>query len=384
MSTADGTQSVRGAEVDVEFATEADEPELRRLLRETPMPGAVSLTMQREPSYFRAATIEGDTHRTVTARESDTGRLVGLGSRSAMNAYVDGRLQRLGYFGHVRIEPRFRGGKGLLKRGFARLKEQHDAEDAPFCFTTIIEDNLPARRALGSGWPGLPTYRELEVITSLAIPVWRARRVATRTAGYTLRTAGLEDLPDLADCLQRHHARYQLAPCWTADDLASPTRTRGLAPHDFTVVEQGGRITACCALWDQTPFKQIVVHDLQGPLRTWRPLVNLVGPPFGVPRLPLPGQPFRFAFLSHVALPADDPALARALTTHVCNRALHRGYAYVSLGLAARHPLLPMFAKTFRHISYRAILYAAHWADGAAAVDALDRRRIPHVEIATL
>lgn len=384
MGSSDDRRITVGEEVVVDFATGDDDAELRRLLRETPMPGTVSLTMQREPSYARAATIEGDTHRTVTAREVTSGRLVGLGSRSAMNAYVNGRLQRLGYFGHVRIEPRFRGGKGLLKRGFSRLKEQHDREDAPFCFTTIIEDNLPARRALGSGWAGLPTYRELDVITSLAIPLWRPRRVATRTARYTLRTAGAEDLPDLAECLQRHHARYQLAPCWTAEDLASPERTRGLAPHDFTVAESNGKIVACCALWDQTPFKQIVVHDLKGALRTWRPLVNRLGPAFGVPRLPLPGQPFRFAFLSHLALPADDADLALALVTQAQNRALHRGYAYVSLGLSVRHPLLKLFARTFRHISYRAILYAAHWEDGAAAVDALDRGLIPHVEVATL
>jgi hypothetical protein len=43
--------------VTFDLATEADEPELRRILRATPMPGTVSMTFEREPYYFQAAAV---------------------------------------------------------------------------------------------------------------------------------------------------------------------------------------------------------------------------------------------------------------------------------------------------------------------------------------
>ncbi len=369
--------------LEFDFATTADDAELRRLLRESAMPGAVSLAMTREPDFFLGATIEGDPHQTVVARLEGTGRLVGLGSRSELRAWVNGEARPVGYLGQLRIEPHFRGGRGLLRGGFGKLREKHHGSDVGFYYTTIIEDNRPARRALASGWPGLPTYRELEVISSLAIPLWRTQREPATTR-FRLRQARPEDLPDIAVCLARHYRELQLAPAWTADDLASPQRVRGLVPADFTVAEQGGRLVGCLALWDQQAFKQIVVHGLHGALARWRPLVNLLGPLAGVPRLPRSGEAFRFAYLSHVAVDPTDPELCVALVRRACNRAFRQQQAYVSIGLAARHPLTAVLKRAFRHIDYRAALYAVHWDDGRSQVDALDRRRIPHVEIATL
>ena len=42
-----------------ELATEADDADLRSILAATPMEGAVAVTFRREPSYFRAASVEG-------------------------------------------------------------------------------------------------------------------------------------------------------------------------------------------------------------------------------------------------------------------------------------------------------------------------------------
>ena len=41
------------------LAALTDEAALRRMLRENPMPGAISLTFEREPDYFAAAGVDG-------------------------------------------------------------------------------------------------------------------------------------------------------------------------------------------------------------------------------------------------------------------------------------------------------------------------------------
>lgn len=56
-------------------AEPSDDAELRRLLRDNPMPGAFRLALTREPSFFQAAALEGDVHQTVVARTAG-GRLM--------------------------------------------------------------------------------------------------------------------------------------------------------------------------------------------------------------------------------------------------------------------------------------------------------------------
>ncbi len=82
----------------------ADDAELRRLLRENPVDGSIRVTLEREPDSFLAAGIEGDTHQVVVARDSGTGRLLGMGTRSVNNAYINGQRERLGYLSQLRLD----------------------------------------------------------------------------------------------------------------------------------------------------------------------------------------------------------------------------------------------------------------------------------------
>ena len=70
------------AHITFDLATHADEAALRRILRASPMPGSISVTFEREPDYFRASTIEGTFHQTIVARDSATGEIIGMGTRS--------------------------------------------------------------------------------------------------------------------------------------------------------------------------------------------------------------------------------------------------------------------------------------------------------------
>ena len=70
----------RGGGVEFSVAADADDPDIRALLRRTPMPGAVQVTLEREPHFARAVALEGLVHRTIVARESRDGLLVAMGS----------------------------------------------------------------------------------------------------------------------------------------------------------------------------------------------------------------------------------------------------------------------------------------------------------------
>ena len=366
--------------VDLATPGEADDPEIRRLLRDNPMDGQIRVSLEREPNAFLAVTVEGEPHHTVVAREASTGRIVGMGTRAVWNAFVNGEPCRLGYLSQLRVDRAARGRRRLLAAGYAALRELRGPDEAPFDITSIIADNETARRLLGSGVPGLPSYRELSGFVTMVLPGVRTSR---RPRLVQVEPGRPERLPEIADCLARNRRRFQAAPFFTTEDLGSPERSRGLAPTDFRLAVRDGRVVGCLALWDQTGFKQVVVRGYAPRLARWRPWLNRISPFLRMPRLPDPGEPLPHAYLSHVTVDDDDPDIFRALVESAHAEACARRYAYAVIGLAAGHPWLPWLQRRFRPRRYESVLYTVDWGEGAAAVEALDGR-LPHVEAALL
>lgn len=359
----------------VEEARPEDDPELRRLLRDNPMDGEIRVSLEREPNAFLAAAVEGEPHRTVVARDPSNRGIVGMGSRSVWNAFVNGEPIRLGYLSQLRVDRAFRGRKRLLVAGYSLLGSFRGSDEMPFDLTSIIADNEVARRLLSAGLPGLPAYQEIEGFTTLVVPATsRPRKVSGIERGTR------EHLPGIAACLERNRRRYQFAPRFSLEDLLSPERSRGLAPEDFFIATSGGEVVGCLALWDQSGFKQVVVRGYAPSLARWRPWLNRLSPLLGTPRLPEPGQILPHAYISHVAVDGDDPGIFRDLMEAAYAEARAWGCIYVVIGLASRHPWLPWLKKRFRSREYASMLYTVHWKDGGEALDG----RIPHVEVALL
>lgn len=375
-----GPRPRRVGEIVVEPALPEDEPEIRRLLRDNPMEGEIRVSLEREPDAFLAARVEGEPHHTIVARDLTSGAVVGMGSRSVWNAFVNGEPRRLGYLSQLRVDAAHRGKKRLLAAGYDLLRSSRSPGETPFDVTSIIADNTVARRLLGAGLPGLPAYREIGPFSTLVLPAGRTRRAP---GGIRIERGTRERMPEIAACLERNRRRYQLAPFFSTNDLLSPERSRGLAPEDFFLALADGRVAGCLALWDQSGFKQVVVRGYGPRLARWRPWINRLSPLLGTPRLPDPGQILPHAWLSHLAVDGDDSRLFEALAQAAHAEARLRGYAYVVIGLAAAHPWIPWLRRRFHPREYRSVLYAVCFEDGRGAVEALDGR-LPHVEAALL
>ena len=367
------------AGVRFELARREDDPEIRRLLRENPMMGEVSVTLERDPDSFLAEAIEGDVHHTVVAREVESGRLVAVGSVSVRDAYVNGEVTRLGYLSKLRVDRAYRGRASIVTGGYAFFRALHPSLGCRLYLTSIFVDNRPARRLLERGLPGMPTYKPLETFETLLMPV--ARRV-WKPCCKRVRTAQSR-LDEVANCLARNGQRFKFSPVWTEQDLRSPERVRGLNPDDFVYATPAGDIKGCLAVWDQRSYKQAVVRGYGKSLSRWRPLINLAGPLVGVPPLPAVGERMEIGYVSHLAVDDDDQSEFEALLRCAHISARYRGLHWLAVGFASRHPLLAVAKRLFRHRVSVATLYAVHWEDGAEAAAQLDGR-IPHYEVALL
>jgi hypothetical protein len=364
---------------DVRLASAADDEDVRRLLREHALPGAVALTFEREPDSAIAAAIEGDVHQTMVARERGGGRIAGIASRAERDVFVNGEPARLGYLGQLRADLRGHRVGALLDEGFAFCHTLHQQGNVAVYLTAIVEDNHAARRLLcGLRSSSAPRFIRAGGLVTMAIPRARGRRIRVPT-GIEIRRGSVELLQDVVACLDRNGRRYQFTPRWTIEDLLSAKRSPGLEPRDFLVAIAGRRVVGCAAMWDQRRFKQVIVRGYSQQLARWRRMVNMAGPWVGVPALPAVGRPLEFVYLSHVAVDNDRPDVTRALVSEA-RRLLPAGVSYMVTAFAEGSPML---AAAGRHRTYRSALYLACWADGQHLVESVDAR-LPHPEVAIL
>ena len=363
-----------------ELARADDDPALRRLLRENPMPGSISLSFEREPNYFDASAIEGAFHQTLAAREAG-GEIVGVGNRSVRPMFVNGVAREIGYMSQLRIHPKY--GKTLylargLGVGFKLYRGLHADGRAPFYLMSIVADNLPARRLLTSGLRDYPRATEYTRMFTYATYPVRRKRDLSLPRSLRLARGSDGDANDIVNCLNRNGARKQFASFWTCDSLF----TMSLSPSDFFLALDGERVVGCLACWDQTAFKQTVVRGYSGALARWRKLLNVFSSFGGWPYLPEPNMSLRHSYASHLAVDDDDPAIFAALLRALYNHSLERGYSYFMLGLAESNPWRPI-VETYRPLTYISQIYLVAWEDGYEAVAAVDARP-PALEIALL
>jgi hypothetical protein len=359
------------------LAGPADEPEIRRLVGATPMPGAVTIRFEREPDYFLGCPIMGDPCDVLIARHLPDGELAGLMCRSERWAFVNGRETRIGAIGQIRIAERFQG-RWLLQRGwraFGRL----GSPDLLYV-GVVARDNPRARGTLaGRRVPGAPAVTRLAGMTTLALVLHRHQPSAIR--GCTIEPGSRATIEEIVAFLRVSGARRQLFPAYRVEDFVRGAATRGLELEDLSVARQGGSIVGVMGMWDQSGYKQDVVHAYGPSLRRLRPAYDLAARVIGSRSLPAPGDPIRSAFAAFVCVADDDPDIFRSLLRATCERARALGFAFVTIGLTDDDPLLPA-ARRWLSIRYRSDLFAHSWSrhDPAADLDG----RVPYVEIATL
>jgi hypothetical protein len=364
----------RSTRVQFTLATRADDAEIRRLLRENPTTGQIALTFEREPNYFVDSDWPGSEKQTIIAREN--GRVVCVGNCSLRQRFVNGTACRVGYLGGLRLDYQAAGRFDILRRGYDFFRALQSNHPADYYFTSIAADNQPARKFLERGLPGMPTYEFAGEFVTALLPVERQRRIHT---ALKVETAGLEEALSF---LGRQSRQYQLAECWTAQELTVLSRL-GLGVEHFQCVRVDGQVAAAATLWDQRAFKQTVIRGYARSLAFARPFLNQAGRLLSTPRLPPLGSTMAHAFVSHMATNLEKPEAFTALLAHLLESLAGRGIELLTVGFAATDPRLELLRGKWRGREYLSRIYLVRWPDCGGSVRELDGRCLGP-EVATL
>lgn len=362
-----------------DLADKDDDAELRCRMAEDCLPGNISVSFRREPSYFSGSRVQGDTVQVIKCTDLSTRRIIGLGGRALSQAWVNGRPQRIGYLADLRAHPGYRGGT-LLARGYRYFHELHQADPVALYYTMILEGNGLAQRILTSGRCGLPHYRDMGRILTPAIHLDIPKR-AIHLSGVRFTRAKAEQLADILRFVQQWQSQKQLAPIYCDSDFNNG-RLQGLSAQDIYIALRDDRIIGVIAAWDQRAFRQTHVERYSTPLRFMRPLYNVFAQVTPLKPLPSPGAMVPYFYLALVAVENNDPVIFRALLRYLYRERRLGRWHYFIAGLHERDPLAPIL-KEYRHIHAAGHLYAVHYPEDEMAFRQLDDR-IPYIEIGSV
>jgi hypothetical protein len=360
----------------IELATAEDDPELRELLRSSPIPGQISVTFEREPSFFDSCRVRGDFFQVGVGRDRRTGEIIGVGTRSIAPGFINGQPQPLGYLADLRLDPQYRGGM-LIARGYRFLRHLHEDHRTRFYTTVIFSENHAALTTIASGRAGLPRYHDMGTIHSPGINIRRAAPPVP--AGCEILRGSQQLLPDIVECLNRNNSRRQFAPVHTAAMFLH--QWRDFRIENFHVALRGSKVVGVVGCWDQSFFKQTRVAGYGPRLRWIVPLANALRPVTRVPRYPKLGEEVAYFYLCFIAIDDDNLPVFRALLRSVYNAAVGQGYLYAVVALHERDPLLPAL-RDYSLTPFSGRLFCVAFEDGEDLFCKLDGR-VPYLEAAT-
>lgn len=358
------------------LAQAQDDGALRARMAQDRMDGMVSVSFRREPSYFIGTQIQGEQAQVIKCVDTHNARLVGLGTRLRLPAFINGQRQELGYLSDLRGDEHYRGGL-LLARGYRLLRQLHEQAPLHLYYSLILEGNQKAIDALSGARAGLPCYTDRGRVLTPALHLDLAHR-SPREHGLRFAKASTAQLPALIQFLQREYTAKQFAPLYTVADFHN-ARLRGLHAHDITLALRGNEIVGSLGCWDQRAFRQTHIERYNTSLALTRPLYNLLARFTPLKRLPDPGEMIPYFYLAFCASKDNNPAIFRALLAQVHEERRHGPWHYCIGGLHEDDALAEVF-NDYRRIPSAGRLFVIHYPEQEPAFTALDART-PFLEI---
>jgi hypothetical protein len=338
-----------------------DDADLRALMAAGRMEGDIAVSFRREPSYFAGCCVQGDHAAVIKCVEVETGRVIGHGCRSTLEAFVAGAPRRIGYLSDLRSVADYRRGT-LLARGYRFLRELHEGDPVPFYYTVIYDGNALAMANLVGARAGLPAYVDQGRVLTPALQLGFRKRELT-LAGVRVVAGESARLEAIVEFLNREQRDRPLAPVRYPAQFTPGGRYSGLAAGDFLLAENStGEILGTIAIWDQRDIRQTHVERYSRRLAIVKPVYNLAARALPFRPLPSVGARVPNVYLCCVAARGHDVAIFRLLLRAAYNRLRASSAHYAIVGLHERDPFV-VEIEDYKRIPAAGRLFLVHYPE---------------------
>lgn len=362
-----------------ELAKNVDNQKLLKLMAEMPMPGPIQVAYRREPDFFDALRVEGRINQTVIGRDSETGEIAGMGTRSIKPMYVNGIEMKMGYLSGLRVREKYRMNI-YLARGYQMIKKLHEDGETLLYLSTMLNDNSIAMK-LTAGRSRLPAYHDIGQFKSMPISLSQSIR-CRRLDNLSIRSAKEDDVPLIVSFLNDQGKRRQFFPVYSQSDfLNSKGLLSGIELNDILMAFSGNKLVGIVAAWDQKKIRRNIITGYSRWVSLLRPLYNSFAGFAGYPVLPSTGSLLNCFYLSLICVQEDNSDIFMNLLCELIKRKREK-YSFMIAGMHEKDPLLSTFKK-LKHLNYSSRMYVVCWPDGEKLFNELDDRP-PYMELGSM
>jgi hypothetical protein len=359
------------------IAEKRHDAQIRALLRENAMPGMIKIAYTREPDYFLGAKSNYSFSQTLIY-ESGT-RIKAISCRSIRPVYINGNPMEFGYLSGLRIAPDARN-TIILGRGFEAMRALHADQKTIAYFTTIVENNNPAKMFLTSQRAGIPIYRSLG--RYIVHTVFLNNHFRPKQERVEIVSPPVVSMDAITAFLRECGPQKQFFPVYTNDD-ATLCDMAGFSSECFFVAVKGSSIVGVAGVWDQRGHKQYTINGYSPLFSCMKPFIDIYLRVKGYHSLPATGDILKAFTISFVCIRDNNPSILRMLLNKIYTYGIKAGYNCMTIGFHENDPLC-MVMRDFFIIPYYSTLYLVYWNDGKEFCEKYIDNRIPYLELGIL
>jgi hypothetical protein len=352
-----------------DLADQQHSEELLEILEEAEFKGRISILYTRRPDAMKSIQREGQ--RVMVYRcigEDDT---AGFGACAVNPMFLDGKVQQIGYLFGFRVKKNHMHFIRHLPEGY-RFHFDENKNAAGF-ITTILEENIPARRLLEKKRKSMPLYDYLGQIRTFSM---RTGQKARLPEGWSINRLERDEIDEMLKFYLEQGQSFQYFPVFSREDLMQGEKIP--AWDSFYILRSPeGKIAAAGAVWDQQSYKQYIIQGYSPGFTFIRPVLNLLAPLLGIPSLPKPGSVLNFFILAFFLSRDMDPLAYGMFLDQML--ASQTSYDSCSIGLHESNSLSAVIQKK-RPLIYKSRLYRVIQQPAQAP----DFQGIPFIEIGRL
>jgi hypothetical protein len=318
--------------IEIRVADQTDNEGLLALSRITPMEGAISLRIERDPDFFALLRLRGRSKVFVAVRGHE---VIGCVSAASHTVYLSGVPETIAYIGDMKIHPSFSGSRVSI-RLLAALRADLHQSGIDVCFCVAADGNQRVM-PLFEGRLGLPRWVSLGrflVDGLLPSPFHNGSK------HYDVEPAQSTDVPAVSLLLDRFHRSRQFAPQLEEDEVARTIFRSPEVPCSKTFVARTGqRVVAAITLCDIGPLKRNVFLNAPTVLKSVLGVLRLAALPFRGFHVPSRGEALRLLSVRHFVCEEGHEASLPVLLSLARTEAFRDRFSFLMLGLHERDPL---------------------------------------------
>lgn len=356
----------------LDLAKPEDSKEILQILENSTFKGDMSLVYTKRPDPLKSFNYECDESIIFVGRDTEKKSVTGVSACLIRNYFINGEVKKVAYLTGLRLKEEYQKGFYKLHKGYKLLQELLHEKNVSYTYTTILEDNLYAKKLFEKRRPIMPNY---DYISDYKVLLFKTGVSFKKNNNNFFRKATTDDIPRILDFINSIGKHSQLFP--VLDENIFNNSIPNLSYDKFYILSDSNEnIIACGALWDQSSYKQYIMDEYNGLLKYIYPISSCLKL-FGYPKLPKTKSILKFGTLSFLTIKDNNIDIFKEFFSKFSKSIME--YPFFTLGLTPNNCIYNS-VKELPSIEYSSRVYLVDWnKNGKITNEILGKNKI-HIE----